>query len=63
MRPLEYYTYSTPVIRIVWNGRVQPIGYKSAIEAKQAIEAIVPKFGRYQIQVPTMEGMILLSVN
>lgn len=58
-RPLEFYTYSTPKVRIYWNGHMQPKAFLSAVEAKQWIEAYAGNVGTFQIKA---EGITVLEL-
>jgi hypothetical protein len=53
---LSYYTYSTPVVTIIWKGKPQPLGrFKSAEEAYKEIQKQSSMYGNmseYEIKTP-----------
>ena len=61
---IEYYTYSTPKISIVLNGKTQPYGlFKSAVEAVNFIRLklaqTLPDFLAHELSTP--DGTIKLT--
>jgi len=64
MKTIEFYTYSSPCITILWNGHTQPLGFfKSAIEARDEIkqlESTPGNFWRWTIKTP--EGIIPFEI-
>jgi len=56
MKPLNYYVYETPKIRVTWNGKVQPIMFKTAAEALAYIQGQTFNFGTWAIVTP--DGVI-----
>lgn len=56
-KPLSYFTYETPMVTILWNGKAQPLGrFKSAQEALDEIRkvsgGIESEMLRYSIKTP-----------
>jgi hypothetical protein len=56
-KPLSYYKYETPKVRIAWRGKIQPFGmFKSAEEAMMVIEkksnGIKSEINEYSIVTP-----------
>jgi len=64
-KPISYYTYETPYVRIVWLGKIiWGHCFKSAIEAKEAIAKFYPNVPEteFLIQCPTIEGIKRFSL-
>jgi hypothetical protein len=63
-KPLSYYKYETPKVRIAWKGRIQPLGmFKSAEEAYEVIEERsngIP-FEREEFSIVTPDKVIHLG--
>jgi hypothetical protein len=63
-KPLSYYKYETPKVRIAWKGRIQPLGmFKSAEEAYEVIEKRtngIP-FEREEFSIVTPDKVIHLG--
>jgi hypothetical protein len=58
--PLSYFTYETPCISILWNGKKQPLGmFKTLDEAIQVVEEqkLSFNFGKYQVWIPGIGAM------
>ena len=55
-KPLSYYTYGTPQVTILWQGKPQPFGrFKSAQEAYEVIQEQSSMYGNmsdYEIKTP-----------
>jgi len=54
-KPKEYYTYETPKIAILWNGKTQPVGlFKSLSDALHMVEILEQNrnFDLWQIRTP-----------
>jgi hypothetical protein len=50
---IEFYKYETPIIRIYWNGKLQPIpGFKTLQEAIDQIKQMDHNFDLWQINIP-----------
>lgn len=62
-KPLSYYKYETPKVRIAWKGKIQPLGmFKSAEEAYQVIENLSNfPFEREEYSIVTPDKVIHLG--
>lgn len=57
--PLSYYSYETAKVKILWRGKLQPLGiYKTAKEAVSKLEKIETSKNLLNYSIATPDGNI-----